>query len=79
MHIVSRSENRIKLESDTHQASVRLTWDNQEKKWLLTAFEKKEASEPIDKTTNTDDNPAEDLRGDTALSQNSNASDDEGT
>lgn len=28
IHIVSRSENRIKLESDTHQASVRLTWDN---------------------------------------------------
>lgn len=79
MHIVSRSENRIKLESDTHKASVRLTWDNQEKKWLLTAFEKKEASEPIDKTTNTDDNPTEDLRGDTALSQNSNASDDKGT
>ena len=38
-------------------------------------FEKKETPESIDKTTDTGDNPA-DLRGDTALSQNSGVSDD---
>ena len=74
MHIVKRSENRINLESDTHKAAVRLTWNKEKKKWLLTAFEKKETSESIDKTTDTDDNPT-DLRGDTALSQNSDVSD----
>lgn len=73
MHIVKRSENRINLESDTHKAAVRLTWDKEKKKWLLTAFEKKETSESIGKTTDTDDNPS-DLRGDTALSQNSDVS-----
>lgn len=46
---------------------------------IFKAFMEKDASEPIDKTTNTDDNPTEDLRDDTALSQNSNASDDNGT
>ena len=74
MHIVKRSENRINLESDTHKAAVRLTWNKKKKKWLLTAFEKRETSESIGKTTDTDDNPS-DLRGDTALSQNSDVSD----
>ena len=73
MHIVKRSENRINLESDTHKAAVRLTWNKEKKKWLLTAFEKRETSESIGKTTDTDDNPS-DLRGDTALSQNSDVS-----
>ena len=73
MHIVKRSENRINLESDTHKAAVRLTWNNKKKKWLLTAFEKKETPESIGKTTDTDDNPS-DMRGDTALSQNSDVS-----
>lgn len=74
MHIVKRSENRINLESDTHKAAVRLTWNKERKKWLLTAFEKKETPKSIDKTTDTGDNPM-DLRGDTALSQNSGVSD----
>ena len=78
MHIVKRSDNRINLESDTHQAAVRLTWNNEKKTWLLTAFEKKETSEPIDKTTDTDENPS-DLRGDTALSQNSDVSESKGS
>lgn len=72
-HIVKRSENRINLESDTHKAAVRLTWNKEKKKWLLTAFEKKETPKSIDKTTDTGDNPT-DLRGDTALSQNSGVS-----
>lgn len=74
MHIVKRSENRINLESDTHKAAVRLTWNKEKKKWLLTAFEKKETPKSIDKTTDTGDNPT-DLRGGTALSQNSGVSD----
>ena len=72
MKVASRTENRVQLESDTHKASVRLTWNEQKKNWLLTAFEKKEASASIGKTTDTDDNP-KDLRGDTALSQNADA------
>lgn len=75
MRVVRRTDNRINLESDTHKAAVRLTWNHEAKKWLLTAFEKKETPESIDKTTDTGDNPA-DLRGDTALSQNSGVSDD---
>lgn len=41
MKVTTRSENRINLESDDHRAGVRLTWDNQAKHWLVTAFEKK--------------------------------------
>lgn len=76
MKVASRTENRVQLESDTHKASVRLTWNEQKKNWLLTAFEKKEASASIGKTTDTDDNP-KDLRGDTALSQNTDALSDD--
>lgn len=73
MRIVKRSENRINLESATHKAAVRLTWNKEKKKWLLTAFEKRETSESIGKMTDTDDNPS-DLRGGTALPQNSDVS-----
>ncbi len=78
MQVTKRTANRVQLENVTHKAAVRLTWNKQEKTWLLTAFEKKEASAPIDKTTDTDDNPL-DLRGDTALSQSTNASVDKDT
>lgn len=57
---------------------MRLTWNNEAKKWLLTAFEKKETPESIDKTTDTDENPT-DLQGDTALLQNSDVSDGKDT
>ena len=73
MRIVKRSENRINLESATHKAAVRLTWNKEKKKWLLTAFEKRETSESIGKMTDTDDNPS-DMRGGTALPQNSDVS-----
>jgi len=33
-------ENRIQLESETGKAAVRLEWDGQQKKWLMTAFVK---------------------------------------
>lgn len=44
MTVVSRSENRVQLESDDHKGAVRLQWDGQAKKWLMTAFEKDEKS-----------------------------------
>ena len=72
MKVVPRSENRVQLKSETHKASVRLTQNDEKKNWLRTAFEKKEASASIGKTTDTDDNPL-DLQGDTALLQNTDA------
>ena len=50
MHVVQRSDNRVRLESASHQAAVRLTWDNQKKNWLLTAFEKKNSAPTIRRT-----------------------------
>ncbi|MFJ0504297.1 hypothetical protein WLZ18_03005 [Bordetella bronchiseptica] len=41
MKVTSRTENRVNLESADHRAGVRLTWDDQAKHWLLTAFQKK--------------------------------------
>lgn len=41
--VVNRSDNRIQLESEKYQASVRLTWNNETKIWLLTFFDKKES------------------------------------
>ncbi|MBY5988218.1 phage tail tip lysozyme [Roseovarius atlanticus] len=38
--IVSKSENRIILESEAEKAVVRLDWDGEAKTWLMTAFEK---------------------------------------
>ena len=51
MQVVSRNSNRVNLESSRYKAAVRLTWDNQSKKWLLTAFEKRNSA--IDNTTDT--------------------------
>ncbi len=68
MEVVSRSNNRVQLESETHKASVRLTWDNEKKNWLLTAFEKKN-SVP-DNTTDTDETSNRGKRNDTATPQN---------
>ncbi|RMD00069.1 hypothetical protein EAY64_05585 [Aquitalea palustris] len=42
MKVVQRGTNRVRMESADHKASVRLTWDDQAKNWLLTAFKKKE-------------------------------------
>lgn len=51
MHVVSRTANRINLESKTHKATVRLEWDGVKKNWLLTAFEKENSVR--DNTTDT--------------------------
>ncbi|MEF9923847.1 MAG: hypothetical protein RR854_04645, partial [Muribaculaceae bacterium] len=39
-----------------HRASIRLTWDNKSKTRLLTAFEKKETSEPTISSTDVESN-----------------------
>lgn len=45
MEIVSESDNRIVLESDTHKAVVSKEYQGEPReKWLLTAYEKKDAS-----------------------------------
>lgn len=67
MHIVTRNSNRVNLESDTHKASVRLTWDNQRKNWLLTAFEKKNSVS--DNTTDTGETSLRGKQNDTATLQ----------
>lgn len=41
MRVTQRSENRVHLESEDHEASVRLQWDGQSKHWLLTAYQKR--------------------------------------
>lgn len=64
MRVVSSSKNRVNLESKTHKAGVRLTWDGERKSWLLTAFKKETSAS--DKRTDT---AATSLEGDTALSQ----------
>ena len=67
MVVTYRSENRVQLESETHQASVRLTWDNEKKNWLLTAFEKKNSA--LDNTTDTGKTSERGKRNDTATPQ----------
>ena len=64
MRVVSSSKNSVNLESETHKAGVRLTWDGERKSWLLTAFKKETSAS--DKRTDT---AATSLEGDTALSQ----------
>ncbi|TPQ24943.1 hypothetical protein [Methylomonas koyamae] len=54
MQVVSRSDNRINLESADHKAGVRLTWDNQAKHWLMTAFEKRKKGAAGTRTDTTD-------------------------
>lgn len=67
MVVTHRSENRVQLESEMHQASVRLTWDNEKKNWLLTAFEKKNSA--LDNTTDTGKTSERGKRNDTATPQ----------
>lgn len=68
MRVTARSANRVQLESETHQAAVRLTWDNENKNWLLTAFEKKNSVS--DNTTDTGETSNGGKRNDTATPQN---------
>lgn len=68
MVVVGRTDNRVQLESKTHQASIRLTWDSEKKNWLLTAFEKKNSVS--DNTTDTVGTAESGKRNDTATPQN---------
>ena len=73
MQITQRTDNRVQLENEEYQAAVRLTWNGEGKTWLLTAFKKKETSEPTNSSTDVDSN----LNGksdDTATRQGSNVS-----
>ena len=73
MEVVSRSANRVNLESKTHKAGVRLDWDGVRKTWLMTMFEKKEASEPTNGTTDITGNQSG-LENDTAPFQSPDVS-----
>jgi hypothetical protein len=53
MIVKTRSDNRVNLESADHRAGVRLTWDGEAKKWLMTAFEKRKEGGPTDTRTDT--------------------------
>lgn len=73
MVVVSRTENRVQLESERYKATVRLTWDEQRKTWLLTAFEKKNSA--LDNTTDTGETSNGSERNDTATPQDTVSSD----
>lgn len=66
--MVSRSVNRIQLESTTHQAAVRLTWVNEKKNWLLTAAFEKKNSVPNNRM-DTDETSSGSKENDTATLQ----------
>ena len=71
MHIISQSENRIKLESDTHYAVVSRDYNGTPRiPWLLSAFEKKENENSVlDNTMDTGETLSGE-RNDTATPQN---------
>ena len=70
MVVISRSANRVNLESKTHKAAVRLEWDGEKKNWLLTAFEKEKPT-ATDRTTDIGDT---ELQNDTAPLQTESSS-----
>ena len=58
LEVISRTDNRIKLESDTHFAVVsREFLGTPRSEWLLTAYEKKETSKPTNSSMDVDSNP----------------------
>ncbi|MGM9859858.1 MAG: hypothetical protein ACI31C_03790, partial [Muribaculaceae bacterium] len=57
MQVIKESDNRIKLESDTHFAVISKEFKGTPRgKWLLTAFEKKETSEPANSRMDVESN-----------------------
>ncbi|MCM2546185.1 putative barnase/colicin E5 family endoribonuclease [Burkholderia glumae] len=56
MQIKSRGQNRIRMESKTHEATVSLNYYGKAKTWLLTEYEKKNrsAESPTMNTTNAE-------------------------
>jgi len=53
MEVVTRSDNRIRLESEKHKAAISLDYKGQSKTWLLTAYEKRDARSTTDTTMDT--------------------------
>ena len=79
MEIVQESDNRIKLESNTHFAVVSKEYKGEPReKWLLTAYEKKETSEPANSRMDVESN-LEGKSDDTATRQDSDVSGGKGT
>ncbi|SBW12696.1 hypothetical protein KL86APRO_30187 [uncultured Alphaproteobacteria bacterium] len=52
MKVRSRSTNRVRLESQDYEGAVRLAWDGQDKRWLLTAYQKDDVKGGGAPTTN---------------------------
>ncbi|MDX3883610.1 MAG: hypothetical protein QHC65_04250 [Sphingomonas sp.] len=48
MQVVRETPNRIQLESADHHATIRLDYDGQARRWLLTAFRKDRAPAPAE-------------------------------
>ncbi|MFW5570351.1 MAG: hypothetical protein ACOCN5_09510, partial [Prevotella sp.] len=68
------SDNRVKLESDTHFAVVSKEYKGEPReKWLLTAYEKKETSEPANSRMDVESN-LEGKSDDTATRRDSDVS-----
>lgn len=42
MKVTNETKNRVQIEDDKYKGSVRLYWNENRKKWLLTLFEKKQ-------------------------------------
>ena len=79
MEVVSSSANRVVLESDTHKAVVSKEFKGQPReKWLLTAYEKKETSEPAISSIDVESNQGG-KSDDTATRQGSEVSDGKDT
>ena len=78
MKVVSTSNNRIKLESNTHFAVVSREYLGQPRKqWLLTAFEKKNSA--FDNTMDTGETSLRGKQNDTATLQNTVSNDKDTT
>ena len=68
MNVVQESDNRIKLESDTHFAVVSRDWQGEKRSpWLLTVYEKKESSATNNRMDTADTSKGK--RNDTATPQ----------
>lgn len=76
--IVSQSDNRIVLESDTHKVIIsKKIGDLETNQWLLTAYEKKNAAVSANSSDNETEPKGKQI--DTATLQNSNVSDGKDT
>lgn len=75
---VSRTANRVQLESADHRAGVRLEWDEYAKTWLLTAFrqDKQKAREATRGDKSESGGPSESVRDATTDTASTTVGDD---